>query len=172
MNRKTMKKSRIIIEVEEFSSLQELNQADLELLQEATLASETSYSPYSSFQVGAAVRLADGQIIKGSNQENAAYPSGICAERVALFYAQSKFPEIPVESIAIFAKSAEFKLDKPITPCGSCRQVLAEVENRYGKKIRIIMGNNNSHIQIVEGIESLLPLMFMLESLKKPKKSK
>jgi cytidine deaminase len=169
MIQKKMIKNKIIIEVEEFSSFEELESSDLMLLQEATIASETSYSPYSSFQVGAAVRLTGGSIIRGSNQENAAYPSGICAERVALFFAQSQYPEIPVEAIAIFAKSAEFKLDQPVTPCGSCRQVMAEVENRSGKKIRIIMGNNNSHVQIVEGIESLLPLMFMPEGLKKPK---
>jgi cytidine deaminase len=159
---------RIIqINVEEFSSVEELNPYDLALLQEATRAAKTSYSPYSSFSVGAAVRLANGRIFRGSNQENAAYPSGMCAERVALFYAQAECPDIPAESIAIFASSSEFKLEQPVTPCGSCRQVIAENENRHHHKIRIIMGNNNSHVQIVEGIESLLPLMFMLEKLKK-----
>jgi cytidine deaminase len=160
-------KRTIQINVEEFSSFEELNRKDLELLQEATKAAETSYSPYSSFSVGAAVRLANGQVFKGSNQENAAYPSGMCAERVALFYAQAACPDVPAESIAIFASSSEFKLEQPVTPCGSCRQVIAENESRHHSKIRIIMGNNNSHVQIVEGIESLLPLMFMLEKLKK-----
>jgi len=118
---------KIIIALEEFHSLEELKMSDRELLVEAKLASDTSYSPYSSFQVGAAVRLANGKIFRGSNQENAAYPSGICAERVVLFYAQSEFPDLPVDAIAIFAKSSEFKLDQPITPCGSCRQVMAEI---------------------------------------------
>jgi cytidine deaminase len=158
---------KITILVQEFSSLEELKRSDRELLQEATLASETSYSPYSSFQVGSAVRLANGNILRGSNQENAAYPSGMCAERVALFYAQAECPDIPVESVAIFARSGEFKLDNPVTPCGSCRQVMAEHESRHHQKIRIIMGNDNSHVQIVDGVESLLPLMFMLEKLKK-----
>jgi len=157
----------ISIRFEEFSSVAELNKSDRELLGQATLASETSYSPYSSFEVGAAVRLANGEVISGSNQENAAYPSGLCAERVALFFAQAKFPEVPVDAIAIYARSREFKLDKPVTPCGSCRQVMAEYENRHGRKIRVIMGNDDGHVQITEGIESLLPLMFMLDKLKK-----
>lgn len=160
-------KKIISIEVEEFSSRDELIPADAELLQQATIASESSYSPYSSFCVGAAVKLSNGMVIKGSNQENAAYPSGTCAERTALFYAQSEYPDQSVDAIAIFAQSDEFKLDQPITPCGACRQVMAEVENRQGREMKVIMGNNN-HVRIVKGIDSLLPLMFMLESLKKP----
>jgi cytidine deaminase len=156
----------IRILVEEFSKLEDLDKSDRELLENATIASKSSYSPYSSFQVGAAVRLANGKIFRGSNQENAAYPSGQCAERVAMFFAQAQFPDVPVDAIAIFAHSLEFKLDKPVTPCGSCRQVMAEYENRHNRKMRVIMGNNN-HVQIVNGIESLLPLMFMLEKLKK-----
>jgi cytidine deaminase len=157
----------ISIRVEEFDSLQELNDSDREMMEQAIRASETSYSPYSSFQVGAVVRLTNGEVISGSNQENAAYPSGLCAERVALFFAQARFPEVPVDAIAIFARSTEFKLDKPVTPCGSCRQVMAEYENRHGRKMRVIMGNGDGHVQIIEGIENLLPLMFMLEKLKK-----
>jgi len=157
----------ISIRVEEFNSQEELNKSDRNLLDQATLASESSYSPYSSFHVGAAVRLANGEIITGNNQENAAYPSGLCAERVALFYAQARFPDVPVEAIAIYASSSEFKLDKPVTPCGSCRQVMAEYETRHNRKMRVIMGGDHSHIQVIEGIESLLPLMFMLEKLKR-----
>jgi len=159
----------ISIRVEEFNSSEELKNPDRELLEQAMRASETSYSPYSSFQVGAAVRLANNQVISGSNQENAAYPSGLCAERVALFYSQAQFPEVAVDAIAIFARSRDFKLDNPVTPCGSCRQVMAEYENRHGRKIRVIMGGDNGHVQIIEGIENLLPLMFMLEKLKKKK---
>ena len=157
----------INILVEEFHSKEELSPSDRKLMELAMLASETSYSPYSSFQVGAAVRLENKEIISGSNQENAAYPSGLCAERVALFYAQAKFPDVPVEAIAIFASSKEFTLDQPVTPCGSCRQVMAEYENRHKRKIRVIMGNKNGHVRIIEGIESLLPLMFILDKLKK-----
>ena len=158
---------QISIRVEEYSSLIELDKADGELLEQAILASETAYSPYSTFQVGAAVLLSGGMVIKGNNQENAAYPSGLCAERVALFFAQSQYPDIPIDSIAIFAKSKEFKLDKPVTPCGSCRQVMAEYENRHGRKLRVIMANGDGLVQIVEGMENLLPLMFMLEKLRK-----
>lgn len=159
---------RIInIRFEEYASSEELNEPDQVLLEQASKASETSYSPYSSFQVGAAVRLANDEIISGSNQENAAYPSGLCAERVALFYAQARFPDVPVTCIAIYARSKEFKLDKPVTPCGSCRQVMAEYENRHRHKIRVVMGNGYGIVQVTEGIENLLPLMFMLEKLKK-----
>jgi cytidine deaminase len=157
----------INIRIEEFNSAEELNVPDRILLEQASKASETSYSPYSSFQVGAAVRLANDEIISGSNQENAAYPSGLCAERVALFYAQAKFPDVPVLAIAIYARSQEFKLDKPITPCGSCRQVMAEYENRHRHKMRVVMGNGDGLVQVITGIENLLPLMFMLEKLKK-----
>jgi cytidine deaminase len=157
---------KISITLDEYSSMDELLPADRELLEQAQLASKTAYAPYSSFQVGAAVRLTDGSLFRGSNQENAAYPSGQCAERVALFYAQSQAPDVPVDAIAVYAHSNEFKLDEPVTPCGSCRQVMAEYENRHARKIRIIMGNSGS-IRIINGIEGLLPLMFMLEKLKR-----
>ncbi len=159
----------INIKIEEFNSADELNPADKALLDKAIEATNTSYSPYSSFRVGAAVRLANGRIFPGSNQENAAYPSGLCAERVALFYAQSEFPNVAAEAIAIYAKSDEFRLDKPVSPCGSCRQVMAEHESRHGKKIRVIMGGANGFVQITEGVEQLLPLMFQLDKLKKKK---
>jgi cytidine deaminase len=162
-----MMKRRIVIDVEEFLSFEELNDADRELLDLAIIATETSYSPYSAFRVGAAVRLANGELLSGSNQENAAYPSGLCAERVVLFYAQAKYPDVGAEAIAVYAKSDDFRLDNPVTPCGACRQVMAEHENRHGKKIRVIMGGANGLVQITEGIENLLPLMFMLEKLKK-----
>jgi cytidine deaminase len=157
----------IKIKIQEFSSAAELAAADRELLNLAIKATETSYSPYSTFRVGASVRLANGELLIGSNQENAAYPSGLCAERVVMFYAQVKFPDVAVDSLAVFARSEEFKLDKPVTPCGSCRQVMAEHENRHGNKIRVIMGGANGSVQITEGIDSLLPLMFQLEQLKK-----
>ena len=157
----------ITIKIEEYSSPDELSMADRTLLEEAVKASKTSYSPYSTFHVGAAVRLANGEVISGSNQENAAYPSGLCAERVVLFFAQARFPEIAAEALAVYADSDEFKLDKPVTPCGSCRQVIAEHESRHGNKVRVIMGGANGFVQVTEGIESLLPLTFMLEQLKK-----
>jgi cytidine deaminase len=157
----------IKINFQEFSSLQELDKADQELLDLALRASETSYSPYSLFQVGAAVRLANGETLSGSNQENAAYPSGLCAERVVLFYAQARYPDIPVETIAIFARSKEFNLDSPVTPCGPCRQVMAEHETRHQHKIKVIMGGDHGHVITTTGMDNLLPLMFMQEKLKK-----
>lgn len=160
---------KIIIKVDEYDSFNELNPSDRELLEQALKATETSYSPYSSFRVGAAVKISNGEIITGSNQENAAYPSGLCAERVAMFYAQSKFPGVPAEAIAVYARSEEFGLDNPVSPCGACRQVMAEYESRHGKKIRVIMGSANGLVQIIDGIDNLLPLMFTLEKLKKKK---
>lgn len=157
----------ISIKIEEYNSPEELTSSDRELLDQAILATGSSYSPYSEFRVGAAVRLANGEFLSGSNQENAAYPSGLCAERVVLFYAQAKYPDVAAEAIAVFAKSDEFSLDRPVTPCGACRQVIAEHESRHGNKIRVIMGGANGSIQITQGIENLLPLMFMPEQLKK-----
>jgi cytidine deaminase len=157
----------ISIKIEEFNSPEELTADDRELLNCAIKASDSSYSPYSHFRVGAAVRLANGELMSASNQENAAYPSGLCAERVVLFYAQAKYPDIAAEAIAVYAKSDDFMLDAPVTPCGACRQVLAEHENRHGNKIRVIMGGANGFVQITDGIESLLPLMFQLDQLKK-----
>ena len=158
---------RIVLEVEEYASQAELPARDQELLDQAILASHSSYSPYSSFRVGSAVRLGNGLVVSGNNQENAAYPSGLCAERVALFYAQAHHPDEPVDAIAIFANSLEFKLEKPVTPCGSCRQVIAEYEHRHDRKARIIMANGDGSVQVVNGAENLLPLMFYLEELKK-----
>jgi cytidine deaminase len=157
----------IKINFQEYSSQQELEKAEQELLDLAMQASETSYSPYSLFQVGAAVRLSNGESLSASNQENAAYPSSLCAERVVLFYAQAKFPDIPVDIIAIYARSREFSLDSPVTPCGPCRQVIAEHENRHHRKIKIIMGGDHGHVITTNGMENLLPLMFMQEKLKK-----
>ncbi|MFO7615183.1 MAG: cytidine deaminase [Bacteroidales bacterium] len=162
-----MELKKITYQYEEYASLAELSPADRDLINHAIQASEQTYSPYSSFRVGAAVRLSHGNIVTGNNQENAAYPSGLCAERVALFYAQSQFPESAVESIAIYASTEDFTMEKPVTPCGACRQVMAEYEFRHQCKARIIMANGNGQVQIVDGIENLLPLAFYLEELKK-----
>jgi len=161
---------KIVLLVEEYSSMEELQPLDQELMKQAILARSMAYAPYSHFEVGAAVRLQNGVIITGNNQENVAYPSGLCAERVALFHAQSLHPGIPVEAIAVIASSDDFKVTDPVSPCGSCRQVVAEYENRHRNKIRVIMGSPNGKIRAVNGVDSLLPLMFMLEELKKPRK--
>lgn len=141
-------------------TLEELPPIDLELVNEAREASKRSYAPYSKFNVGAAVRLTDGTVVTGNNQENAAYPSGTCAERTVLFWANAQYPEQAVESLAIAANNEGGELEKPITPCGACRQVILEVEKRYGKSIRIILFGTKECYIIEDGVKTLLPLSF------------
>jgi cytidine deaminase len=162
-----MKRFNINVQFLEYESLDELVADDRELLERAISAIDSAYAPYSQYFVGAAVRLANGSIITGNNQENVAYPSGLCAERVALFSASSNYPGIPVTAIAIAGKALNFPILQPVTPCGACRQVIAEYENLYGKPVRMIMKGEKSKIWITEGITSLLPLMFNAEELKK-----
>jgi cytidine deaminase len=157
----------INLEIEEYNNEGSLPKADLELLKHATTAIDGSYAPYSEFHVGAAALLDNGQLITGSNQENAAYPSGLCAERVALFHAKSQYPDAKVKTLAITARADHFEIDHPITPCGACRQVIAEVQNRQDEKIRLIMKGESGKVQAVNGIENLLPLMFREEKLKR-----
>ena len=159
---------KITLIFEEYPTPEQLNSSDRSLLDHAIRASHSAYAPYSKFRVGAAVRLSDGEVILGNNQENAAYPSGLCAERVALFYAQAHHPDKSVQAIAIYGNSADFKLKKPVTPCGAFRQVIAEYEHRHHVKTRIIMANGEGAVQVADGADNLLPLMFYLEELKKP----
>lgn len=138
---------------------QELSDEDRALLEAARKATESSYAPYSKFYVGAAVRLANKQIVCGSNQENAAYPSGTCAERTAIFYANAQYPDQAVETLAIAAQTQGCFLTKPISPCGACRQVILETEHRYGKPVRILLYGTEG-VYVLEGIRSILPLQF------------
>jgi len=122
-------------------------------------ACSRAYAPYSQFQVGTAVLLENGDTVTGNNQENVAFPSGLCAERTALFYANSQYPEQAVKSLAIAAyKQGDF-IDRPISPCGACRQVILETEMRFRHPIRIYL-YGKSEIYIIEGIKDLLPLAF------------
>jgi cytidine deaminase len=162
-----MKKAEIVVSYSIYNSADELSETDRHLLKKAGEAINGSYAPYSAFQVGAAVLLENGEIILGSNQENVAYPSGLCAERVALFYASARYSDIPVKAIAITARSVDFEIEEPVTPCGSCRQVMAETENRFGNHIRVIMQGQSGQIFTVTGINNMLPLMFHAEKLKK-----
>jgi cytidine deaminase len=157
----------ITITYHEYNSPEELDSGDRDLLAEARNAMKSAYAPYSTYHVGAAVMLGNGKIVTGNNQENAAYPSGLCAERVALFYASSQYPEVPVKSIAIAAKAKYYDIGAPVTPCGSCRQVMAETESRHHNHLRLIMSGDNGKIIVVEGVENILPLMFHAEELKK-----
>jgi len=144
--------------------IQEVSPADLELIEQAKAATQRSYSPYSKFSVGAALRLSNGLIIQGNNQENAAYPSGLCAERVAVFYANSMYPDLAVEALAVSVFTKGAFLETPAPPCGSCRQVLLETEIRFNKPIRIILVGNKK-VQIIENVKSLLPINFDNEFL-------
>lgn len=148
-----------------YDSTDELPPADLELLNEAIKASDDAYAPYSKFRVGAALRLKSGKIIRGNNQENIAYPSGLCAERVALFYASASHPNERVEAIAITAATEEFKINDPVTPCGSCRQVMAESEKKQNANIRVIMKGEQGKVYVCESAKHLLPLMFKADNL-------
>ena len=164
-----MMEKEIIIKYEEFEDGEKLDKNDSLLVEKAEDAIVGSYAPYSEFHVGAALMLENGDVIMGSNQENAAYPSGLCAERVALFYAKSQYPNEIITSIAIAAKADNFINNEIITPCGSCRQVMAETEKRQKSKIRIIMKGNMAGTRIVNGVENLLPMMFHEVNLKKNK---
>ncbi len=161
------RKIEIKSEINEFNSIKELSAGDKKLLEHARKAADLAYAPYSNFYVGAALLLKNGKILRGNNQENVAYPSGLCAERVAVFAAGAQYPGVPVKAIAITAKSKSFKVKEPIAPCGACRQVLAEYENRYGSNIRLILQGEEGRIHITDSVKTLLPLMFNTEKLKK-----
>lgn len=140
--------------------LDELPENDRKLCQEAINACPSSYAPYSEFHVGAAVLLENGVVVSGNNQENAAYPSGICAERCAIFYANAQHPNTAVQAIAIAAMDKNGNLtDFPITPCGACRQVLLETELRFSTPIRLLLCGKND-VWCIENCNSLLPLHF------------
>ena len=141
--------------------MSELSKSDRKLLEAAIEATENAYAPYSNFHVGAALRLADGTIVKGSNQENIAYPSGLCAERTALFAVGSQYPDRVIETLAIVGRNQQGVLTAA-SPCGACRQVMAEVETRQGKKLRVICYFSEDKILIFEGVECLLPFIFSM----------
>src|SRR5574344_2148603 len=130
------------------------------LLADAQQAAKRAYAPYSKFRVGAAALLENGEIISGNNQENSAYPSGLCAERVTVFFANSKYPDIAITHLLIYAETDEGALKKPITPCGACRQVLIETETRQQKNIKIYLAGANT-IYSIDSAADLLPLSFL-----------
>lgn len=160
MAKTKISKLTITTEIEVYASAKDLSKKDAELLTEAQKMVKLAYAPYSNFSVGAALLLDNGKIITGNNQENAAYPSGLCAERVAIFSAGAHYPRSAVKTIAISVKSKNVVVNEPLSPCGGCRQVIAEYENKFGKPIRIIMSGEKGKIYIAKSIESLLPLMF------------
>lgn len=161
-----MQKKELNISFEQYENIQELNEDDRNLLNEAIAATKSAYAPYSDFKVGAAVLLENGTIIKGSNQENAAYPSGLCAERVALFSAGAQHPGIKIKAIAVTAFKAKDPEPRPASPCGACRQVMAEYEQLYKQNIRFIMIAADKKIIVAENVKSLLPFLFSGDNLK------
>ena len=162
-----MPNNTLTISYQEYSSFDDLDTIDQDLCKEAIKAMATSHSPYSEFRVGAAVKLESGKIVYGSNQENAAYPSGLCAERVALFTIGSTYPDEKIVSIAITAHTNNFQITEPVTSCGACLQVMAEYEKKQSYPIEVLFYCQNGSIIKTKGIKSLLPFAFAETRLKK-----
>lgn len=161
-----MKEQKFEFNYKEFDSIDELPEEQQWLLNEAREVTAQAYAPYSHFQVGAVARLANGEIVAGSNQENASFPVGLCAERVLLASVSSLFPRIPVETIAISYKSEHQKSDHPISPCGICRQSLQEFESRVGHPIQLVLGGLTGKVYVIDTASKLLPLAFTSEELR------
>ena len=139
------------------AAISDLNESDQELVALATKCADSAYAPYSNFFVGTALKLDDGTIVKGNNQENAAYPSGLCAERVALFSASANYPNVGIDTIAVYARPT--KGETPVSPCGSCRQVMSEYENKQDRPIRVLLVNDLNVLEFTSSLD-LLPLHF------------
>lgn len=162
-----MKQISLQIPVQIYPDLDSLEQRDAELLKAARKATEGAYAPYSGFRVGAAARLVNGEIVTGSNQENASFPAGICAERVTLSAASARFPETAISSLALTYINDHSKVsNRPISPCGLCRQTLVEYEQRFGQPIRLVMGGFTREIFVMDRATDLLPFAFSSQELK------
>ena len=155
-----MKKQKLEIEYSVFKSRDELSDEDKMLVIKAKEVSEKAYCPYSKFRVGAAVLLDNGEIFTANNQENASYPEGLCAERIALFYAMAQYPNQKIKSIAVCGNPQKFEMTHFIAPCGGCRQVMLECEHRGKEKIRILLSGTSGEVLLIEGVENLLPFQF------------
>lgn len=158
-------KKRIEIDIEEYYNLEELSENDRELVEKAMEASKFAYAPYSGFMVGAGIRLKSGKILTGNNRENAAFPSGSCAEDTVISYAGANYPDDPIVTLAISAKTGTSFTTYPVSPCGNCRQIIAEEEDKTNIEIRIILYGSNK-IEIINGISGLLPLRFSKDKLR------
>ena len=161
-----MKENKFEFNYTVFDSIDELPEDQKELLTKAREITAQAYAPYSNFQVGAVARLESGEFVAGSNQENASFPVGLCAERVLLATASTMFPKIPIESMAISYKSEHVKSDHPISPCGICRQSLQEYESRVNHPVRLILGGMTGPVYIIDSASRLLPLAFTSEELR------
>ena len=161
-----MKESKFEFNYKVYDSISELPEDQQWLLNEAREVTANAYAPYSNFQVGAIARLANGEIVAGSNQENASFPVGLCAERVLLASVSSLFPKIPIETIAISYRSDSVKSDHPISPCGICRQSLQEYEGRVNHPVQLILGGMEGPVYVIDSASRLLPLAFTSEELR------
>jgi len=155
-----MHKQTIQFEYEVFDKIEELSTEDKALMDDARKATALAYAPYSKFNVGAVAKLKNGEIVKGSNQENASYPVGICAERTLLGNAATLFPGVPIKSLYISYHNTQGQSDEPVSPCGMCRQAIAEYENRTNQKIRLIISGMEGKVFVFEHASLLLPLSF------------
>jgi cytidine deaminase len=153
--------------IQVFEKADELPPHEQSLLMEAQKATENAYAPYSKFKVGCAVQLANGEIVTGSNQENVAYPSGLCAERVAMFYAGSRYPGVTIQAIAITARSSDFVLSEPVTSCGACLQSMLEYENKQNQPITVILQGETGEIYVAHGLQTFMPFQFIRNELKR-----
>ena len=161
-----MVKQELKFTIEVYDSSDELNDNDAFLLSEARSVTQFAYAPYSNFQVGAVAKLVNGEIVSGTNQENASYPAGICAERSLLSAASSTHPGVAIETMAITYNNLKGESDTPVSPCGICRQSLSEFQNRFQKPIRVILSGMKGKVQIIDNAGYLLPLAFTSENLK------
>lgn len=149
-----------------YNSVDELNEQDAWLVKEARKVTGAAYAPYSNFKVGAVAKLNNGEIVTGTNQENASYPVGICAERILLGSAASLYPDIAIDTLAVSYNNINGVSNHPISPCGMCRQSLVEYEERVKQPIRLILSGLEGKVIIVEKANSLLPLSFGSVDLK------
>ncbi|HEV7333535.1 MAG TPA: cytidine deaminase [Flavisolibacter sp.] len=161
-----MKENKFEFNYKVYENIAELPEEQQWLLNEAREVSANAYAPYSNFQVGAVAKMANGEIVAGSNQENASFPVGLCAERVLLASISSLFPRIPIETIAISYRSENHKSDHPISPCGICRQSLQEFESRVNHPVQLILGGMEGPVYVIDSASRLLPLAFTSEELR------
>lgn len=160
-----MQEREVTITYAEYSSWEELPPEDRSLLNKARTVTGDAYAPYSHFRVGAAALLANGEVITGTNQENASFPAGICAERTLLSVAAARFPGIPIETLAISYYNEHGSADRPISPCGICRQSLKEFEGRTGRPIRLVLGGQTGPVYVIPRSGALLPVAFVAEDM-------
>lgn len=155
-----MQKQKLSFELTIFDECAELSQGDQDLISRAVAARKNAYAPYSKFQVGSAVLMENGQVVIGSNQENASYPSGLCAERVAVFQAGALYPGVSIKTVAITASSINHVVDSPAAPCGNCRQSMLEYETKQKQPIRLLLMGETGKVVQCNSIADILPLGF------------